>query len=220
MKLSRPVTRGLTWTAALFLLSGTAFAAGFSPFNDQPASPQSLPGDNLPPFGMLNGQGVIPPPPQLPEGLTPPGANAPPTSTADGPTLDEALAIAREAVRFCGASGYRVGASVVNSSGEARALIAADGASGSFVFVGTRKALAALEFGMPSADALELVTHDQAARARVTPAMFLEGGGVPLVRDGKIIGALGVSGSASAVIGQQDDICAKAAAAAFAGHSI
>lgn len=211
----RGVWLGPTVAMAL-IISGTAAANAASPFNDQPASPQSLPGDNLPPFGMLDGNGKLPEPPPLPPGIELPGADAPPSSTAEGPTLAEALTLARTAIDYCESSGFRVGATVINSAGEARSMLAADGASGSFVFVGMRKALVALEFRMPSSEVHELISRQPKNLARITPPMFVEGGAMPLFRDGKIIGAIGVSGAAGKVIGRQDEICARAAADAFA----
>ena len=46
--------------------------------------------------------------------------------------------------------------------------------------------------------------------AKVTPAMFVEGGALPIRRGGKVIGAIGVSGAAGKIIGRQDEICAAA----------
>ena len=43
-------------------------AAADSPFHDKPATPRSLPGDNLPPFAMLDDGGRLVPVPPLPAG--------------------------------------------------------------------------------------------------------------------------------------------------------
>jgi len=189
-------------------------AAAESPFHDRPASPRSLPADNLPPFGMLDDNGnLIPIPPMPASGLhRGPGAEA--ESAAPGPSLSQAIEAARAAVDTCAASGYRVGVTVIDSDGEARAMLTADGSDGSHVFVAMRKALTALRFEMPSSKASELVPKDPELLARVTPNMFVVGGAVPIVLNGETIGAIGVSGaggSAShAVPGQQDEICAVA----------
>jgi uncharacterized protein GlcG (DUF336 family) len=190
-------------------LAGVAGAAG--PFNDQPAGPRSLPGDLLPPFAMLDADGKLPPPPALPDEALLPGPGGLPESTAPGPDLDQAMALALAALRACEADGFRVGVAVIDSVGEARAMLTADGSDGSHVFVAMRKALVAQTFAMPSSQAAALVAASPDQLARVTPAMFVEGGALPIMREGQVIGAIGVSGAAGPVIGQQDEACAATA---------
>ena len=185
-------------------------AAADSPFHDQPASSRSLPGDNLPPFAMLDEHGGLIPVPPMPAGLLHRGPGAPPESTARGPALEISIAAARAAVETCAAAGYRVGAAVIDSAGEARAMLTADGSDGSHVFVAMRKALTALRFGMASSGANAAVAKDKTLLARVTPNMFVEGGALPIIVDGAAIGAIGVSGAAGTPIGRQDEVCAAA----------
>jgi uncharacterized protein GlcG (DUF336 family) len=194
--------------------SGAARAAD-SLFHDKPASPQSLPADNLPPFGMLDADGHLVPTPPIPAGGLHRGPGSPPESTARGPSLSQALDAARAAIEACGAAGYRVGATVIDSAGEARAMLTADGSDGSHVFVAMRKALTALQFKMASSRANEIVPKDAALLARVTPAMFVEGGALPITLDGETIGAIGVSGAGGAPIGHQDEVCAAAGLRTF-----
>ena len=203
----------LQWSALFIcgvLLVGLACAAQDTVFHDKPASPRSLPADNLPPFGMLDDKGQLVPTPPLPAGALHRGPGFPPESTARGPSLDSAIEAAHAAVDTCAAAGYRVGASVVDSVGEARAMLTADGSDGSHVFVAVRKALTALTFKMPSSKAHQLVPKSKDLLARVTPNMFVEGGAVPLLVGDEVIGAIGVSGAGGAVIGRQDEICAQA----------
>ena len=124
--------------------------------------------------------------------------------------MSQSVDAARAAVASCAAAGYRVGATVIDSAGEARAMLTADGSDGSHVFVAMRKALTALQFKMPSSRANELVPKDPALLARVTPAMFVEGGALPIVVDHETIGAIGVSGAGGTPIGHQDEVCAAA----------
>ena len=200
--------------AAVALLSvgpiKNAPAAAESPFHDKPASPRSLPADNLPPFGMLDDAGHLVPTPPIPPSLLHRGPGAPPESTAPGPSLLEATAAATAAVNTCSAAGYRVGVAVIDSTGEARALLTADGSDGSHVFVAMRKALAALAFKMPSGAASERVAKDPALLALVKPNMFVEPGALPIKVGGETIGAIGVSGAAGTPIGLQDEVCAAA----------
>ena len=208
------VLRSCVWGLAIGLCG---LAAADSPFHDKPASPRSLPGDKLPPFAMLDDTGKLAPVPPLPPGGLHRGPGSPPESTAPGPTLSQAIAGARASVDACGAAGYRVGVTVIDSAGEARAMLTADGSDGSHVFVAMRKALAALAFNMPSSKANELVPNDKALLARVTPNMFVEGGALPIAANGKVIGAVGVSGAAGTPIGRQDEVCAAAGLREIAG---
>jgi uncharacterized protein GlcG (DUF336 family) len=181
-----------------------------SVFHDKPASAQSLPADNLPPFGMLDDHGKIVPNPPIPAGGLHRGPGSPPESTARGPSLSQSIDGARAAIEACAGAGYRVGATVIDSAGEARAMLTADGSDGSHVFVAMRKALTALKFKMASSRANELVPKDPALLAQVTPNMFVEGGALPIVVAHEIVGAIGVSGAGGAPIGHQDEVCAAA----------
>jgi uncharacterized protein GlcG (DUF336 family) len=200
-------------------LATTAVTFGDSVFHDKPASPRSLPADNLPPFGMLDEQGHLVPVPPMPAGGLHRGPGSPPESTAAGPNLSDSIAAARAAVEACSAAGYRIGATVIDSSGEARAMLTADGSDGSHVFVAMRKAITALTFKMPSSLVRALVEKDKAQLARVTPAMFVEGGAIPITVDGKVIGAIGASGAGGSPIGHQDESCASAGLNAIRAQS-
>jgi uncharacterized protein GlcG (DUF336 family) len=197
---------GVKWTVmwgSCALVSCIAMTAVFGANGDKPVGPQSLPGDNLPPFNMLDASGNLVPPRPPPPGGYHQGPHAPPESTAPGPSLDMAIAAARAAVRDCTSRGYYGAATVVDSVGEARAMLSADGSDGSHVFVAQRKALTALEFKMPSADVRAAIEKDKSLLARVKPNMFVQFGAFPIVASGKVIGAIGYSGG--------DDVtCAKA----------
>ena len=190
--------------ALLCALGGAAAYAADSPHKrDKPAGPQSLPGDNLPPFNMLEANGKLKPPPPRPPGGLHRGPNSPPDSTAPSPSLDLAIEGARAAVKDCTSRGYRGAATVVDSVGEARAMLSADGSDGSFVFVAHRKAITAATFNMPSAEVAKAIEKDPALMAKVTPAMFVQFGAFPIRSKGQLIGAIGYSGG--------DDIACAAA---------
>jgi uncharacterized protein GlcG (DUF336 family) len=171
---------------------------------DKPASPASLPGDTLPPFGMLDSGGRLTPPPQRAAGGDARPARRPPVSIR-GPSLDLAIQAARAAVDTCAAGGFYIGASVIDTSGQPRAMIEAEGSDGGHVYVAVRKALVALTFKMPSSQGAAAVQADQALLARVTPNMFVMEGAVPLMVGSEVIGAIGASGAAG---GDQDEVCA------------
>ena len=195
---------------AMGMISTGALAAE-GPFHDKPASPRSLPADNLPPFRMLDDSGNLVPLPVMPPGAgMHRGAGAPPESTAAGPSLVLAVEAANAAIAACNATGYRIGVAVIDSAGEARALLTANGSDGSHVFVAMRKALTALEFRMPSSEASEAVPKDKALLARVKPNMFVMGGAIPIMQGDTVIGAIGVSGAGGVPFGHQDEVCAAA----------
>jgi uncharacterized protein GlcG (DUF336 family) len=195
---------------ASILICGWTLAGPNPFFHDAPDSPRSLPADRLPPFGMLDANGQLVPTPPIPKGALHMGPGSPPESTAAGPSLKLSLEAANVALRACTQAGYRVGVAVIDSDGEARVMLTADGSDGSHVFVAMRKALSALEFNMPSSKAHDLVPGDQVLLARVKPNMFVEGGALPLEVKGKAIGAIGVSGAGGEPIGRQDETCAAA----------
>jgi uncharacterized protein GlcG (DUF336 family) len=184
--------------------------AATGPFGDKPESPRSLPADNLPPFRMVDAQGNLVPIPPLPPGGLHHDAGGKPESTARGPSLALALEAAQFAIETCGRKGYRIGVAVIDSSGEARAMITADGADGSHVFVGMRKALTALAFEAPSAKVADLAASDKAQLARIKPNMFVMGGALPIIVNHETIGAIGVSGAAGVPFGHEDEVCAAA----------
>jgi uncharacterized protein GlcG (DUF336 family) len=199
-----------TLCAGMIAFSLCALGAD-GPFHDAPASPRSLPADNLPPFRMLDDSGKLVAIPPMPPGAgMHRGAGSPPESTAPGPSLNAAIEAARAAVDACGAAGYRVGVAVIDSVGEARAMLTADGSDGSHIFVATRKALTALAFDMPNSGAVDALAKDPALLSKVKPNMFVMPGAVPIVVNHKTIGAIGVSGAGGSPFGHQDELCAQA----------
>jgi uncharacterized protein GlcG (DUF336 family) len=186
------------------------FAAG--PQDDKPASPRSLPTDALPPFGMLDDNGhlvPVPSPAAMAAAASEPAA--PPTAAAaPGPSLEVATDGARAAVAACAKQGVAIAVAVIDSQGKPRAMLMAEGSIGS-VFVAMRKAVAALTFRIPTSELGAKLQKDKAMLARMTPVMFISGGGLPIRRGNELIGAIGSSGAHGAgPIGQLDEVCARA----------
>lgn len=196
---------------AIALAGGAGLASAQSPFREISAGPRALPGDRLPPFAVLDDKGALQlDPPPLPPGVHLPKPGDPPESTAPGSSLNEAIRAAQAAIRACSAKGYRIGVAVVDSRGELRAGLTADGADGSHIFVAMRKTEVVRGFGTSSARANALLQADKTQLTKVTPAMFVEGGALPIVRGGTIVGAIGASGAAGMPIGHNDEVCAAA----------
>jgi uncharacterized protein GlcG (DUF336 family) len=135
---------------------------------------------------------------------------APPRAHAPGPSLELATEAARAAVDACAKQGVAIAAAVIDSEGKPRAMMMAEGSIGS-VFVAMRKAVAALTFRMPTSELGAKVQKDKAMLARLTPVMFISGGGLPIWRGNELIGAMGSSGAhGEGPIGQLDEVCARA----------
>ncbi len=145
-----------------------------------------------------------------PPGARPPG---PPPPPARGPALDLAVEAAQTAIATCQANGYKVSAVVVNSAGDTRAVLAADGAPSMTVAFATRKAYTANAFKKASGQVGEDAKADKALADKIAadPKMITWAGGEPLVAaDGSVVGALGVGGAPG---GDKDDVCTNAAIA-------
>jgi len=135
---------------------------------------------------------------------------APPRAPAPGPSLDLATKAVRAAVDACAKQGVAIAAAVVDSEGKPRAMMMAEGSMGS-VFVAQRKAVAAVTFRIPTSELGAKVQKDPAMLARLTPIMFITGGGLPIWRGKELIGAIGSSGAhGEGPIGQLDEVCARA----------
>ena len=160
-----------------------------------PRDPLSLPGDNLPPPLAA----VIAPPPPINPNATRP---KPPLT----PPLDLALRAAQAALAKCDADGYKVGVAISNSLGGMVVAIQSETAFPGRIYNAARKNLVAIEFGTASSAVRDkLRGGDFAPLARVKPNMTLIPGAIPLYADGKLIGAIGVSGAPG---GERDEVCA------------
>lgn len=163
-------------------------------------APGRLPGDNPPPRAML----LQPPPVPSPGHPGPDMRNK-----APGPSFAEALEVARAALVACTARGQKVGVAVIDSSGQPRVALVADGARGGHVYTAVRKGLAALAFQESTSQVSAQLQTGRIRAAQISADMVPWAGAVPLRRGDRIIGAVAVSGSVS----EQDEACARAGAA-------
>jgi uncharacterized protein GlcG (DUF336 family) len=116
------------------------------------------------------------------------------------------------------AISMRVCVAVTGAAGHLLAMARMDGAPLMCVQIAQDKAYSVAAFaGKPTAEWWELLESDAALRHGIvkTDRLTVFGGGVPLLADGRVIGAVGVSGASS----QQDVQIAEAGAAAVAGSS-
>nr|WP_246347749.1 heme-binding protein [Brevundimonas variabilis] len=141
--------------------------------------------------------------------VTPALAQTPPVQAAPAPApvaappyglpigLADAQALIDRAMAEAARSGFRMAIAVVEPSGELVAFARMDDTQYGSIFVAQRKAEYAARYRLPTAVAEERV---QAGRvvSLANPEAFTIGGGIPIVRDGKIVGAIGVSGATAA----------------------
>jgi uncharacterized protein GlcG (DUF336 family) len=125
-----------------------------------------------------------------------------------------AFAAVEKAVNHGRARGKSVVAAVVDASGDLMACLRADGAFSASVGIAKDKAYTAAVFGISTDDLSEALKDNPVLHHGIAmrPGVVLFGGGLPIVDDGVVIGAIGISGGSE----QDDRDCAKAGAAALA----
>jgi uncharacterized protein GlcG (DUF336 family) len=143
----------------------------------------------------------------------PPAPAAPrpaPTPPAPGPDVASAWSAAQAAVKAC--LPDHVGVSVLDSAGVERLVLVSDGGPARSAEMSRRKAATALTFGKPSMEVRDAARTDTALADRLKndPKLLGFGGGLPVMRDGKPFGAIGVAG------GSSQDLDQKCAAAGLA----
>lgn len=109
--------------------------------------------------------------------------------------------------------GVRINAAVVDGGGNLAAFLRIPGAFLHSVGIAMDKAYTAASFGFPTSQWEAVLAGDDRLRQGLmeVPRLMMIGGGVPIIVDGRVIGAIGVSGASE----EQDEICARAALAAL-----
>jgi glc operon protein GlcG len=119
------------------------------------------------------------------------------------------------ALRAAAALPVAVTVVIVDESGVTKEMVRMDGAPLVSVQTAVNKAYAAAAIGMPPDDFYAAIESDGAAVAEFTtrPGLALIAGGLPVIADGRVAGAIGVAG---AMTGAEDRRIAEAGAAALA----
>lgn len=148
---------------------------------------------------------------QTPPTPAPVAAPAPPYGAPIG--LETAQALIDRAVEVARARGFRLAITIVEPSGELVAFARMDDVQYGSITIAQAKARASARFRTATA------SHEERLAGGRMALLALEGvvpvaGGVPIVVDGRVVGAIGVSGAASA----DDDAVARAAIAAVIGN--
>jgi glc operon protein GlcG len=136
------------------------------------------------------------------------------------PTLAGAAArcLADAAVAEAALMAVPVTVVIVDESGVLKEMCRMDGAPLVSVQTAMNKAFAAAAIGMPPDEFYAAIESDAAAVASFAarPGLALIAGGLPVLADGQVAGAIGVAG---AMTGADDRRIAEAAVAVAAGHA-
>ena len=129
-----------------------------------------------------------------------------------GPALAASWHAAQAAISSC--RPEQVTVAVLDSAGTDKLIAAGDGARGRMVDFARRKAMTALTFNKPSMAVRDEAKADPALAERLKTDLKLIGfgGGLPILRDGKLLGAIAVAGGSTQELDQK---CASAGLAAL-----
>src|SRR4030095_12321647 len=124
-----------------------------------------------------------------------------------GPDINAAGAkkIAAGVLAECQKNSWNVAVAVVDNHGFLVYFERMDNTQTASMDIAIGKARAAATYRRPTRAFMEAINKGSPATATL-PGVFASPGGVPIMVDGKVIGAVGVSG----VTGDQDEQCAKA----------
>ena len=123
-------------------------------------------------------------------------------------TLDRAQAVVQAAVAEANKRGWPEIFSVVDNSGNLVAFGRMDGAQLGSIAVSEHKARTSVKFRRPTKAFEEAIQKNDLRVLTIDDVMGARGG-IPLIEDGKLIGAIGCSGAA----GSQDEVACTAGAA-------
>jgi uncharacterized protein GlcG (DUF336 family) len=134
---------------------------------------------------------------------------------ARGPEMALALEAAQAALSACAANGVKAAASVVDSAGVLRLMLAADGVANDQIEISRKKAATAIALKAATSEIAERMEKDQAFKAKIEAdkTLFPRPGGLPLMVGNDVIGAIGISGASrldGVPGGVRDEACAKA----------
>ena len=135
------------------------------------------------------------------------------TSSRQTISAEGAQQVVAAAVAKANELGVPMVIAVVDESAQLKAYLRMDGSLLASVNVSQSKAITAVGFGLATDQWYSAIEHDPPLLHGVTaiPNFMMIGGGIPLVSDGAIVGAVGVSGGSY----QQDTEVAQAGAEAI-----
>jgi len=125
--------------------------------------------------------------------------------------VEAARKVAAAAIAEGKKQGWNVAVAIVDAAGELVLFERIDDTQPASILISQAKARTAARFKRPSKALEDALAGGRQAILGMPDAVPIEGG-VPLVLDGRIVGAIGVSG----VTSQQDGVCAQAGVEALA----
>lgn len=131
-------------------------------------------------------------------------------ATTKALTADAVKAVLTAAEAKARANSWNVSIAVVDPAGDLLGFLKLDGAATGTVQIAQGKARTSARFGRPSKVYADRITENQLNFLSVDGVVALQGG-LPIIVDGRVIGAVGVSG----VTSQQDEEVAAAGIAAI-----
>jgi glc operon protein GlcG len=120
-------------------------------------------------------------------------------------TIDIAKQIASRAVTECQLNQWKVAVAIVNTHGSLVYYERMDNTQSASARVAVDKASTAAMYRRTTREFASIMAKDGPA-VMTLPGVIASPGGIPIMREGKVIGGIGVSG----VNGNQDEQCAKA----------
>ncbi len=124
-------------------------------------------------------------------------------------SAQRAQAVLQAAVAEANKRGWPLNVAVVDSGGSLVAFLRMDGAQLASITVAEHKARAAAKFRRPTKAFEDAVQKQDSKYVLTLDDVIASRGGIPLIEDGKLIGAIGCSGGT----GSQDEVACAAGAA-------
>ena len=123
----------------------------------------------------------------------------PPPAAAPAVPLKLLVEAAQAAIASCSAAGWPVAVTVMDPDLTPRLMLRADGAGKGVVDISRRKAYTVIKTGMSSGDFAKTLPSEVASAPESQPVngdpeLIARAGGVPILLNGKMVGAIGVSG--------------------------
>lgn len=124
-------------------------------------------------------------------------------------SLDQANALAQEAIKACTTKNYQVSVTVVDRAGVIKTVQRTDNAGPHTVKASEMKAFTALTMKNASGKVMEAAQSNAGAQnLKDIPGLLLLAGGLPVKEGNEVIGAIGIGGAPG---GNLDEACAQAA---------
>ncbi|WP_260929400.1 GlcG/HbpS family heme-binding protein [Novosphingobium sp. 9] len=193
---NRPLRLASAVLGTVMLFGAVALQAqdGHPERNTTPPSPQSMTGDyfDIPQSAQLKvplGPPAGPRPKDLPQ--------RPTLAPIPGPSGELAAEAALAALHSCAKDGYSVTVAVSDAEGDLKAALAGEGTMPNGIYMAMHKTLTVVGFRMSTLQLRARIEKDPSVMDQVKPNMSLLPGGLPIIKDGRFLGAIATSGASA-----------------------